>query len=218
MDGIHDLGGREGFGAIDVNEADVPFHHEWEGRMWSISKATRQPDWSIDWWRWIRELIDPIDYLSRPYYDSWAQTQIAAFIASGVFTLDEIVAGKAMTPPLGKAEVLSREEVIAQDRSKASKYNRDIEQAPAFKPGDAVRTHALAIRTHTRLPAYVRDKPGVIHAHHGAHIFADDSALGREQAQHIYSVVFEARDLWIEAGDKKDRVFLDLWESYLEPA
>ena len=31
------------------------------------------------------------------------------------------------------------------------------------------------------------------------------------------SVVFEAKDLWPEAGGKRDRVFLDLWESYLEP-
>ena len=37
-------------------------------------------------------------------------------------------------------------------------------------------------------------------------------------ADHIYSVVFEAGALWPEAADRRDRVFLDLWEPYLEQA
>jgi len=218
MDAMHDLGGREGFGPIDVDEAEIPFHHHWEGRMWAISKSTRQPDWTIDWWRHVRELIDPVDYLTRPYYDSWAQTQIAAFIDSGVFTLDEIVAGKSATAAIAQTGSMTTAEVIADSRSHASWYDRDIEQAPSFNIGDPVRARQLTIRHHTRLPAYVRGKPGVIHAHHGAHVFADSSARGIEQGQHLYSVVFAAGDLWIEAAEKKDRVYLDLWESYLEPA
>ncbi|MFV2031674.1 MAG: SH3-like domain-containing protein [Gammaproteobacteria bacterium] len=31
----------------------------------------------------------------------------------------------------------------------------------------------------------------------------------------MYSIVFEAAELWPEVKGKKDRVFLDLWESYL---
>ena len=153
MDGMHDLGGREGFGPIDVDEAEIPFHHQWEGRMWGISKSTRQPDWTIDWWRHVRELIDPVDYLTRPYYDSWAQTQIAAFIDSEVFTLDEIVAGKSATPPIAQTSSMTTAEVIADSRSHASWYDRDIEQAALFKVGDSVRARQLAIRQHTRLPA-----------------------------------------------------------------
>ena len=75
MDGIHDLGGRHGFGKIDVNEAEVQFHEPYEGRVRSIVHAiTQAPDWSIDWFRHCRELIDPTDYLTRPYFDQWAQT------------------------------------------------------------------------------------------------------------------------------------------------
>ena len=32
MDGIHDLGGKQGYGPIDVDEVDTPFHHDWEAR------------------------------------------------------------------------------------------------------------------------------------------------------------------------------------------
>jgi nitrile hydratase beta subunit len=218
MDGVHDLGGKQGFGPIDVNEVEVPFHTDWEGRMWAINQCSRSPDWTIDWWRHVRELIDPVDYLSRPYFDSWAQTHIAAFIDSGTFTLEEIIAGKSATAPVQPRPPGKSIDVLAAIEAQAYRFDREIDAPPAYQAGDRIITRQLLPIHHTRLPAYARGKPGVIHAHHGAHIFADSSAQGKEQGQHIYSVVFEARDLWVEAENKKDRVFLDLWESYLDPA
>lgn len=218
MDGVHDLGGKEGFGPIDVTEPEKPFHYDWEGRMWGISQSTGAPDWTIDWWRHVRELIDPVSYLSRRYFDSWAQTQIAAFINSGVFTLEEVIVQKSATPPLGEPGVMSPEDAIAANTSQAYRFDREIDEAPSYKVGDHIRTNQLGQRHHTRLPAYVRGRPGVIHAHHGAHVFPDANAKGEEVAQHLYTVVFEAHDLWPEGAGKNDRVFVDLWERYLEPA
>jgi len=218
MDGVHDLGGKQGFGPIDVTEVEVPFHAEWEGRMWAINQCSRSPDWTLDWWRHVRELIDPVDYLTRPYFDSWAQTHIAAFIDSGAFTLDEIVAGKSATAAVDRQPSQDPDDIVAAVEAQAYRYDREIEAKPAYVTGDRIFTKQFVPGHHTRLPAYARGKPGVIHAHHGAHVFADSSAQGREEAQHIYSVVFEARDLWIEAKNKNDRVYLDLWESYLDPA
>ena len=186
--------------------------------MWAINQCARSPDWTLDWWRHVRELIDPVDYLSRPYFDSWAQTHIAAFIDSGAFTLEEIIAGKSATAPAERQPSQQTNDILAAVEAQAYRYDREIEAQPAYQPGDRIQTSQLLSARHTRLPAYARGKPGVIHAHHGAHIFADASAQGIEQAQHIYSVVFEARDLWAEAENNNDRVFLDLWESYLEPA
>ncbi len=218
MDGPHDLGGKEGFGPIETDEPDTPFHHDWEGRMWGISRSAAAPGVTIDWWRHVRELIDPMDYLSRPYFDSWAQTELATYINAGVISLDELKAGHAATPKTRNAKVLSVADAVAADTDQATSYERTIDAPPAFAPGDAVRTKDFTQQHHTRLPAYARGKPGLIHAHHGAHIFADESAKGNEVAQHLFSVVFEAEDLWPEAGGKRDRVYLDLWESYLEPA
>jgi nitrile hydratase len=163
-------------------------------------------------------LIDPVDYLTRPYFDSWAQTHIAAFIDSGAFTLDEIVAGKSATAAVDRQPSQDPDDIVAAVEAQAYRYDREIEAKPAYATGDRIFTKQFVPGHHTRLPAYARGKPGVIHAHHGAHVFADSSAQGREEAQHIYSVVFEARDLWIEAKNKNDRVYLDLWESYLDPA
>ena len=58
----------------------------------------------------------------------------------------------------------------------------------------------------------------MIHAHHGGHVFADASARGEERGEHLYTVSFASPDLWPEAKGSSDRVFVDLWESYLEPA
>ncbi len=218
MDSVHDLGGKQGFGPIDVDEVEIPFHADWEGRMWAIAQCARSPDWTIDWWRHVRELIDPVDYLSRPYFDSWAQTHIAAYIDSGSFTLDEIIASQSASTPADPQASQGYEDILAAIEEQAHRFDREIDAQPAYQLGDKIFTRQLLPGHHTRLPAYARGKPGVIHAQHGAHVFADASAQGNEIAQHLYSVVFEAGDLWLEASDRKDRVFIDLWESYLGPA
>ena len=70
---------------------------------------------------------------------------------------------------------------------------------------------------HTRLPHYVRGRPGIIHACHGNHLLPDAGAKRQERAEPLYAVAFRAADLWPEAAASSDRIFLDLWESYLEP-
>ena len=90
MDGVHDLGGEEGYGPVQVDYVSEPFHKEWEGREWGIAQCARTPNMTIDWWRYCRELIMPEDYLSRPYLDSWAQTDFATYIEAGWISLEEI--------------------------------------------------------------------------------------------------------------------------------
>ena len=71
---------------------------------------------------------------------------------------------------------------------------------------------------HTRLPRYARGRRGEIHHCHGAHVFPDSNAMGGgECPQHLYTVVFPARELWGPEAEGDDKVYLDLWESYLEP-
>ena len=74
MDGPHDLGGKDGFGAIDVEAPD--FREDWERRQWALSKNVPLPGGTIDWWRHVRETSIPADYLTRPYLDSWLETDM----------------------------------------------------------------------------------------------------------------------------------------------
>ena len=217
MDGIHDLGGKQGYGPIEVDDDEI-FHADWEGREWGIAQCARTPGITIDWWRHCRELIMPEDYLSRPYFDSWAQTDFATYIEAGWITLDEVDAGRSLQRDRDHAEpppAMTLEQVLDEDRAHAFRFDREIDARPRFQVGERVRTARHGHEGHTRLPQYARDRVGKIHAYHGAHVFPDLSAHGEETFQPLYSVVFEAAELWAEAEGSPDKVYLDLWESYL---
>ena len=221
MDGVHDLGGKQGYGPIEVEKEHVPFHHDWEGREWGIAQCARTPGITIDWWRHCRELIMPVDYLDRPYYDSWAQTDFSTYLEAGWLSLEDIV--KASAESLGERAreqmpALTLEQVLQEDREHAFRFDAEIDEAPAFSVGQAVVTASHGHAGHTRLPQYARGRRGVIHAHHGAHVYPDRSAAGIEEHQHCYSVMFEASELWAEAAGSPDKVYLDLWQDYLSPA
>jgi nitrile hydratase len=99
------------------------------------------------------------------------------------------------------------------------RYRMDTQMPPRFHQGDRVRAIAFNPRHHTRLPAYAKGKTGVVERHQGSFVFPDSNAQRRgEQPQHVYSVRFEARELWGEEHAGADAVYLDMWDSYLEPA
>ena len=108
--------------------------------------------------------------------------------------------------------------MLQEDRAHAFRFDAEIDAAPAFAEGQQVVTARHGHPGHTRLPQYARGRQGTIHAHHGAHVFPDLSAQGEETHQHCYSVVFSAAELWPEAAENHDKVYLDLWESYLGSA
>jgi nitrile hydratase beta subunit len=217
MDGIHDLGGREGFGPVDVNEPEEQFHEPWEARLRCIVNAmSRAPDWNIDWFRHCRELIDPIDYLSRPYFDQWMQTYAAMMVNSGIATVAEIAAGKSNSSATGVTAPMTVEQARTANLGKR-RFDAEIDAPPRYAVGNTVRTLRQGQSTHTRLPAYVRAHTGRIEKHHGAHVMADSNALGNKRHEHLYTVGFDASELWPDAP-ARDKVMLNLWESYLEPA
>lgn len=221
MDTVHDLGGLQGFGPVAVDADERPFHHDWEARMWGLNEAmTGDPAWTLDWWRHVRELIQPIDYLTRPYFDQWAQVYAALLIDSGMARFAELASGETAEPKRGinasLPKPMSAAEVPAASRRTAD-FRREGAPAPRFAAGASVRVTAdpPAIG-HTRLPRYLRGRPGTIHAYRGNHLLPDAGAKGREVAEPLYTIAFRAADLWPEAGASHDRVFADLWESYLE--
>jgi nitrile hydratase len=99
------------------------------------------------------------------------------------------------------------------------RFDREVANGPAFAVGQAVRARTINPVGHTRLPRYARGKLGIVHRRHGAHVLPDTNAMGEgEHPEHLYSVMFTARELWGETAVKDDKVYLDLWESYLDAA
>jgi nitrile hydratase beta subunit len=218
MDGVHDLGGREGFGPIVDKHDERPFHADWEMRAFGIKEVSAvSSSWTIDWFRHCRELVVPVDYLTRPYFDQRLTTRAAQLIAEGYLTFDEIKRGASAFARKPDLPPQTPEAARAFVRTPTS-FAVTVNAPPRFAQGDRVRCGLDGASGHTRLPGYVRGRAGVIHAHHGGHVLPDASARGEHRGEHLYTVSFASSDLWPEAKGSGDRVFVDLWESYLEPA
>ncbi|MDE2482904.1 MAG: nitrile hydratase subunit beta [bacterium] len=72
MERPHDLGGKPGFGAIDVAEAAEPFHNEWEARVFAINRLLLAAGrYTLDEFRDAIERLEPHVYADASYYERW---------------------------------------------------------------------------------------------------------------------------------------------------
>ena len=169
------------------------------------------------------ERLGAARYLATSYYEHWLASIETLLVEKGVVTRHEL---EARTAALGADPDLPRPRrddpaLLARMREeirKGSAAKSEAEPRPRFRPGDPVVTRNLHPPGHTRLPRYARGRRGVIERIHGVFTLPDSHAHGRgRQPQPLYSVGFESRELWGEAAEPRERVHLDLWESYLEP-
>lgn len=212
MDGPHDLGGKDGFGPVDVNAP--PFREEWEKRQWALSKNVPIPHGTIDWWRHGIETMDPVTYATEPYFAKWCLNEIAHRVDRGLFTLEEVLTGASDGKDASPAPPLDLNGALARLRANNTDFRVEMETKPAFGLGETVRTLNHPVAGHTRLPAYARGHTGTVIAHHGGHLYADAGAAGEHRGEHLYTVEFTAAELW--GKDDPDTICLDLWEPYLE--
>jgi nitrile hydratase len=222
MNGGHDLGGMHGLGPINPEpEADEPvFHHAWEKRVFALTLATGALGrWSIDMGRHARERQHPADYLRHSYYENWLAGLEKLVTERGLVSAEELAAGAAAAPAAEalRARVLKAAKV-GPAMAKGGPVEVAIDAPPRFAVGDRVRARNRHPSGHTREPRYVRGRTGVIHEHYGAHVFPDLSAKGEREGRHLYSVRFEAAELWGEPAAPTGAAYVDLWEDYLEPA
>jgi len=217
MDGIHDMGGMDGFGKVEVEQNEPPFHEKWEGRVMAMQRAMGYAGaWHIDHARYAQERIRPDIYLAASYYQKWALAMETNVVERGFAGKDELEAGHALRP--GKPLPRKFMPAMVANLTRGSFFRQ--QQAPArFKVGDRVRTKNMHPATHTRLPRYARDKVGVIERNNGCQMFPDSVAsnLG-DNPQWLYTVVFDGRELWGRDSDPTLKVSIEAFEPYLEPA
>src|SRR5262245_21947956 len=220
MDGVHDLGGMHGFGPVD-READEPvFHAKWEAVMVAIQRAARAAGiYNIDEFRHGIERMDPAHYLNSGYYEHWLDGVARVLHEKGAVTEDQVAARMALLAERSGAPVAAPATAARPPRRPENETSfRTPSGPPRFAVGVPVIARNIHPTGHTRLPRYARGKRGVIGAHRGCHVFPDTNAHGLgEQPQHVYGVRFDARELWGEAAEPNQHVYIDLWESYLLP-
>ena len=90
-----------------------------------------------------------------------------------------------------------------------------------FKVGDPVCVKNEFPPGHIRTPAFVRGKEGVIERFFGRYKNPESLAYGGDglPLRELYWVRFKLNDLWDHnPGTEKDKVLVEIYEHWLEPA
>lgn len=202
---MHDLGGVQGFGPVEV-EADEPvFHADWERRAFRLTAGVMMQGHLNGRFRHVIERMDPAWYLASPYYEHWLTAAATGLVEAGAITQEELDA------KLGTPFAISRP--VRAPRLTDPGPSRTEHR---FVVGDAVRVRDWHPFGHTRAPRYVQGKRGTVVRLDSVFSLPDvEYHCDDKRMEPTYSVRFEATELWGETGDP---VHVDLWDSYLEPA
>ena len=227
MNGIHDMGGMHGFGPVAPERDEPVFHAEWERRMFALALAVMgRRAFNIDEYRRTIERMPPHEYLAASYYERWRYALESLLIEKGLATAREIdvvmaavqagasppAASERPHPPAAEASGLAATLV-----GNARDLRHDASYRPRFVAGDRVIARVMNPAGHTRIPRYIRGHHGIIHRDWGVFVFPDTHAHGEgANPEHCYAVEFDAREVWGSDSQVGDRLYVDLWESYLE--
>jgi len=202
MDGMHDLGGRQGFGPVRYTPNAPVFHQDWEKRVNALySLAVKRGIFNMDEYRHAIERMEPRHYLAASYYERSLTRLATLLVEKGLATAQELNVLAGGRFPLALPAAAGRVNAPGRHR---------------YQAGDAVNVRNEHFSGHVRMPAYIRGKCGVVVAISPAYPFPDAHAHGLH-AEHepTYDVRFRSIDLWPEACDKA-AVHVGVFESYLE--
>jgi nitrile hydratase subunit beta len=212
MNGIHDMGGLHGFGKVEVEPNEPVFHEPWHARVFGMVQTFGG---NIDAGRHSLEQLDPVTYLKNGYYGRWLAALERGLRAAGIVESGDIEARMRNPTGAGRPSSGTRDPWAP---SRGRSYLRETGEQPRFALGQPIVTRNHQPSGHTRLPAYVRCRRGVILRVHRPMVFPDDHAHGRgENPQFLYTVRFDGQELWGNGAEPATCVHIDLFESYLEP-
>ncbi len=202
MDGIHDLGGRQGFGPVRYSPQAQAFHAPWEKRVNAMySLAVRLGVFNMDEYRHAIERMEPRHYLSASYYERSLTSLATLCVEKGLVTRDELERRAQGVFPLSLPSAPGRSNVVAPT---------------SFEPGERVRVRTDYVTGHCRMPGYIRGKSGIVVSQSPAYPFPDAHAHGVAAADEpTCDVRFSSSELWPDSSDPAF-VHVGVFHSYLE--
>jgi nitrile hydratase len=202
MDGMHDLGGKQGFGAVRYTLNAPAFHAAWELRANSLyAFAVRLGLFNMDEYRHAIERMEPRHYVAASYYERSLTGLATLCVEKGVFTREELERRAQGQVPLAAPSAAGRSNMAAPER---------------LRLGDRVRVRLDSVPGHMRLPGYIRGKVGVVVGESPPYPFPDAHAHAVEaQDEPTYDVRFRSAELWPDSSDDA-LVHAAVFRSYLE--
>lgn len=202
MDGMHDLGGKQGFGPIRHTHDAQTFHAKWEVRVNSLyAHAVRRGIFNMDEYRHAIERMDPRHYLTASYYERSLTSLATLCVEKGLITREELENRAQGAFPLATPSAPGRSNTPSRE---------------SFAIGDRVRVRMDSVPGHMRMPGYIRGKAGVVVGISPAYPFPDAHAHGvAAEDEPTYDVRFRSEDLWPGSAEPA-LVHAGVFESYLE--
>jgi nitrile hydratase len=177
MDGIHDMGGTQGWGRVVIDPDEPVFHEPWEAKAFAFGAlSARLSGTNLDAMRHAIDRQHPVDYLADGYYGRWLGCVETLLVDSGVLAPGAVDA---------RARTMRGEDVVEPQAPAEHKPDyqptaagslRTIDAPARFSVGDKVRAKTAANAGHNRLPRYVRGKTGTIEIVQPAQVLPDTHA------------------------------------------
>lgn len=201
MDGMHDLGGRQGFGRVRYSLKAETFHEPWEKRVNALySLAVKLGIFNMDEYRHAIERMEPRHYLSASYYERSLTSLATLCVEKGILTREELERRAHGAFPLSTPSAPGRPNVATREE---------------FMPGDKVNVKTDYVPGHVRMPGYIRGKTGVVVGVSPAYPFPDAHAHGvKADDEPTYDVRFSTEELWPNSADEAF-VHVGVFQSYL---
>jgi nitrile hydratase len=217
MDGIHDLGGLEGFGPVVPGAADEPpFPEDWHGRVHGMMIALGVAGKHSGSFRYAIERMGPAEYLTTGYYEHWLHAAEAMLVEGGHLARGDV---DAWLTAGGERPSHHDAELAGKVRDLFRPGPPQVWDAPPPKHhvGARVRVRSHFPQGHNRCPRYVRGRAGTVEELLPASPLNDLYPEGRLEPVAVYRVVFTSAELWGPTADPFT-LRVDLFEPYLEDA
>ena len=145
MDGMHDLGGKQGFGPVRFVPNAPVFHADWEVRANAMyPMAVTVGLINMDEYRYAIERMEPRHYVAATYYERSLTSVASLMVEKGWVSAADLAQKAGCVFPLAKPGVAGRS---------------NLPNAQNYTVGDRVKVRGDLVAGHVRLPAYLRGCP-----------------------------------------------------------
>jgi len=88
---INDVGGMQGFPAVQQEPDEPPFHADWEAHVFAINSALiGRGVYNLDEFRDAVERIPAREYLASSYYERWLRAITMLLAERGIVTGEDL--------------------------------------------------------------------------------------------------------------------------------
>ncbi|HEU0103828.1 MAG TPA: hypothetical protein VFR07_16020 [Mycobacteriales bacterium] len=99
---VNDVGGMQGFAAVEQELDEPPFHADWEAHVFAMNRALIGAGvYNLDEFRDAVERMPPQAYLAASYYERWFAAVTTLLVEKGVLAEGDLPVREGLQEPHG---------------------------------------------------------------------------------------------------------------------